>query len=533
MPARDIVEEEKQKARATLHEVMELAARFFQDCLNSPSGASARGYLRQRGLTSVTIQRFRLGYAPDSRNALKSYLAERGVEKALVEACGLVVYGPDIPVSYDRFRDRVMFPIEDARGRVIAFGGRALSSDVPAKYLNSPETELFQKGHLLYNFSRARDAARSSGSVLVVEGYMDVIALAQAGIDCVVAPLGTALTEHQLELAWRISPEPIICFDGDAAGARAAFRAIDVCFPRLRSGYSLRFAALPVGKDPDDLVKEDGRESFLDLMRSAIPLHEFFFLRRAQFDSDISPEKMAKIENDLYSDVNLISDATVKRYYRSHLRLRLYEAFGRARPLPVSERPQVFLDRLGMNLLQRMLLGLCVEYPGLLTDYVEEISKVEFASTELQLFAQELHRIYVVYEDLSMVDLYEKIDSRFRFVIEAIHGSDKTIRTRENRHGVYYKYQVRRGHKLRALFPMLRLEPPYETIKQTMAHLLLEIEVRKIREHYINAVSELSVEQFEAFQRQMEYLESRRSQSEIELDQEFQALAGRHNRLVA
>lgn len=535
MPARDQESERREKQRATLHEVMELATQFFQEQLQAASGAKARAYLRDRGLTSVTVQKFRLGYAPDSRNALKEHLAGKGVEKSQIEACGLVVFGDDIPVSYDRFRDRVIFPIEDTRGRVVAFGGRALSSEVSAKYLNSPETELFHKGNLLYNFARARNAATNGGTVIAVEGYMDVISLAQAGIDNAVAPLGTALTENQLELLWKISPEPIMCFDGDAAGSRAALRAIDVCFPKLRSGYSLKFAALPDGKDPDDLIKMDGRDAFYKHLGSAIPLHEFFILRRRQLGSEISPEQMARAETDLYADVDRIGDATVKRYYRSHLRLRLYEMFGRSHRLSAdtNTRARISLDKLGVNRLQRILLGLCVEFPGLLTDYVEQLAEFEFSNAEFQLFAKELHRLYVEYSDLTVASVYEKIDKRFIFVLEAIHGSEKTIKTRENRHGDFYEYQVTRGHKLRTLFPMLRFEPPYETIKQTLAHLFLEIEVRQFRDHYLSVAHELDQAGFESMQRQLDAIEATRAESEIELDQEYQALAGRHQFMAA
>ncbi len=225
MPARDEQAEEREKQRASLTDVMEMAASFFEERLHSADGARARAYLRERGLSPATQAAFRLGYSPDSRNALKEHLAAKGVGKAEIEACGLVVFGEDVPVSYDRFRDRVMFPIPDSRGRIIAFGGRALSSDAPAKYLNSPETELFHKGNVLYNFVRARKALAKAGPngggvVITVECYMDVIALAQAGFDNVVAPLGTALTENQMELLWRMSGEPVLCFDGDQAGLR-------------------------------------------------------------------------------------------------------------------------------------------------------------------------------------------------------------------------------------------------------------------------------------------------------------------------
>ncbi len=263
MPARDEQAEQREKQRASLTDVMEMATAFFQERLQGSEGARARAYLRERGLTPATQQSFRLGFAPDSRNALKEFLASRGVEKAQIEACGLVVFGDDIPVSYDRFRDRIMFPIPDSRGRIIAFGGRAMSADVSAKYLNSPETELFHKGNVLYNFARARKDVARGGTVIAVEGYMDVIALAQAGFENAVAPLGTALTENQMELLWRMSPEPILCFDGDGAGLKAAWRAADLILPSVQSGRTARFALLPEGKDRMTWSRLTGRTPFV------------------------------------------------------------------------------------------------------------------------------------------------------------------------------------------------------------------------------------------------------------------------------
>ena len=236
MPARDEADERRERQRASLHDVMEMAASFFQQQLQAALGAKARAYLRDRGLTPATQQKFRLGFAPDSRNALKEHLAGNGVAMDQIEACGLIRSGDDIPVSYDWFRDRIMFPIEDRRGRVIAFGGRAMSPEVAAKYMNSPDTELFHKGEVLYNFARARKGQGKDGTVIAVEGYMDVIALAQAGFENAVAPLGTALTENQMELLWKMTPEPVLCFDGDQAGLRAAWRAADMILPSVQAG---------------------------------------------------------------------------------------------------------------------------------------------------------------------------------------------------------------------------------------------------------------------------------------------------------
>src|SRR5207342_2376574 len=232
------------------HDVCELAAKFFETTLASRAGAKARGYLADRGLEPSTQLQFRVGYAPGERYALKEHLGGQGFTVEMMNEAGLLVHGDDIPVPYDRFRDRVMFPITDLRGRVVAFGGRALEKDQPAKYLNSPETPLFHKGSNLYNLPAARAAAHQGEAIIVVEGYVDVIAMTTAGFEATVAPLGTALTEDQLTLIWKMSDEPVLCFDGDSAGRNAAYRAVDVALPRLQPGKSLKFALLPEGQDP-------------------------------------------------------------------------------------------------------------------------------------------------------------------------------------------------------------------------------------------------------------------------------------------
>ncbi|TNB48492.1 DNA primase [Martelella lutilitoris] len=330
MPEIDPQAQKREEKRRTLIDVMELAATFFQDRLQSGDGAKARAYLRERGLSARTIDTFRLGYAPESRNALKEFLAAKGVERQEIEACGLVVHGPDIAVSYDRFRDRIMFPILSSREKVIAFGGRAMRPDALAKYLNSNETELFHKGNVLFNFARARRAlsgADGAGTVIAVEGYMDVIALHQAGIENAVAPLGTALTENQLQLLWRMTSEPVLCFDGDSAGQRAAERASGVALPLLKPGHSLKFAYLPEGKDPDDLVREGGRQAFEQIMRQARPLADTVFEREAGSDDNATPERRAAIEARINQLVQTIGDENVRRHYQQDFRNRLFQRF--------------------------------------------------------------------------------------------------------------------------------------------------------------------------------------------------------------
>ncbi|THF53844.1 DNA primase [Allorhizobium terrae] len=330
MPKADVREVERERERTSLQDVMELATQYFQDQLQSASGAKARAYLRERGLSGRTIETFRLGYATESRNALKEYLASKGVPKEQIEACGLVVHGPDIPVSYDRFRDRIMFPILSSRDKVIAFGGRAMSPDAPAKYLNSNETELFHKGSVLYNFSRARrslQGADGAGTIIAVEGYMDVIALYQAGVENAVAPLGTALTENQLELMWKMTPQPVLCFDGDGAGQRAAFRAVDLALPHLKPGKSVRFAMLPDGKDPDDLVKHEGRAPFDRVLSEARSLDDMVWTKEVGQGRFETPEQRAELEARLKQIVTVIADENVRKHYQQNVRDRLYAFF--------------------------------------------------------------------------------------------------------------------------------------------------------------------------------------------------------------
>ena len=331
MPARDPEAEKRAEERASLADVMEIAARFFEDALQRPEGAAARAYLRERALTPATLKRFRIGFAPPSRNALKEHLAAKGIERARMEATGLLVCGPDIAVSYDRFRDRIIFPILDPKGRVISFGGRAMSPDNPAKYLNGPETELFSKSRVLYNLGPAREAARSGGALVAVEGYMDVIALAQAGIGQAVAPLGTALTGDQLGLMWRVSDEPILCFDGDGAGRRAAHRAIETALPGLGAGRSVRIATLPEGRDPDDLVREGGREAFDAVVAASRPLADALWARHVEGGIFDTPERRAALERDFREALRQIGDEDVRRHYEQEMRERLVSAFGTAR----------------------------------------------------------------------------------------------------------------------------------------------------------------------------------------------------------
>ncbi|WID97882.1 DNA primase [Bosea vestrisii] len=318
------VQEEKRKG---LHEVVELAARFFEAELQSERGGLARRYLSGRGLEAQARQLFRMGYAPPDRFALRDHLAGKGVGADAMMETGLLVHGEEIAVPYDRFRDRVMFPIHDARGRVVAFGGRAMSADVPAKYLNSPETPLFHKGGLLFNHHNARKAAHDTGQVIVVEGYVDVIAMTLAGFPQVVAPLGTALTEDQLSLLWRMAGEPVICLDGDKAGRKAAGRAIDLALPMLEPGRSLSFALLPEGQDPDDLARSGGKQAVAEVIGSAKPLVDMLWAREFEASQLDTPERRAAFERRLKEPLGLIRDEATRRHYRREIDERLSQLF--------------------------------------------------------------------------------------------------------------------------------------------------------------------------------------------------------------
>src|SRR5580693_153288 len=325
-----------EQRRKTLYDVMELAAKFFADNLASRNGAKARGYLGDRGISPAVQLQFRIGYAGGERFALKEYLGAQGIPVEDMVEAGLLVSGEDIPVPWDRFRDRVMFPIADLRGRVIAFGGRALEKDVAAKYLNSPETPLFHKGATLYNIAAARKAAHDGAPVIAVEGYVDVIAMVTAGYEATVAPLGTALTENQLALLWKMADEPILCFDGDGAGRRAAYRAVDIALPLLKPGKSLKLATLPDGQDPDDLARSGGREAIEDVLNGARPLAQMLWTRESEAGPFDTPERRAAFEARINEVTASITDETVRRYYRQDFSGRLRQLFA---PINVSSRP--------------------------------------------------------------------------------------------------------------------------------------------------------------------------------------------------
>jgi DNA primase len=392
---------------------MEMAAEFFEASLQGRFGAKARDYLAGRSLSRDTQVRFRIGYAPPERFALRDHLAGKGVSVEMMEEAGLVITGQDVKIPYDRFRDRVMFPICDVRGRVIAFGGRAMSADVPAKYLNSPDTPLFNKGRLLYNYHAARQPAHDRGTVIAVEGYVDVISLTVAGFPHAVAPLGTALTEDQLTLLWRLAEEPILCFDGDKAGQRAAYRALDVALPNLTSGRSLRFAMLPEGQDPDDLARAGGSAAVERVLASARPLVDVLWARELEAGPLDTPERRAALERRLRESLALIRDETLKRYYREEVESRLSglspdtrsgrfnrqgggsrRDFQRPQPVtpsarlsvsPLLARNALFAGNTGESPREAMILSTFLIHPELVQNHVETLADLELEGRSTQM----------------------------------------------------------------------------------------------------------------------------------------------------
>ncbi len=430
----------QEQHRRSLHDVIELAARFFEATLAARTGAKARGYLADRGIEPATQLKFRLGYAPADRFALKEHLGGQGISVEHMVEAGLLVAGDDIPVPYDRFRDRVMFPISDLRGRIVAFGGRALDKDAPAKYLNSPETPLFHKGGLLYNAAAARAAANDGAPLVAVEGYIDVIAMVTAGFPATVAPLGTAVTEDQLGLLWRMADEPILCFDGDAAGRRAADRVVDLALPLLRPGKSLLFAMLPDGQDPDDLARAGGHDAIADVLALARPLAEMLWTRETEGGRFDTPERRAGLEARLAQISSAIPEA-VRKYYRQDLDTRMRQLFAPSaavqarseRPYPRQLRqpgrfapgpaPAAASPRLSASSIVRgyrtsippreaLILLAAINHPWLLESCAEELAEIEFLHAEADRLRRALLEAGAAHESREPETLRQGLERR-------------------------------------------------------------------------------------------------------------------------
>jgi DNA primase len=403
MPARDPRAAAKAERRAQLSDVTEMAARWYRTQMTSAGAREARRYLQGRGLTPETLERFEIGYAPNARDALRQHLLNRDVPPAMIEEAGLCATPDDGRSPYDRLRDRIVFPIRDGRNRHVGFGGRALSSEAKAKYLNSPETPLFDKGATLYNLRDARAAVGRGQRLVVAEGYMDVIALAQAGFEGAVAPLGTAVTETQLRLLWQAAPEPIVALDGDAAGLGAALRLADLALPAMVAGQSLRFALLPEKQDPDDVIRNGGREAMEAILDDARSMLALLWQRATDGRALDSPERRAMLDRDLRTLIGRIEDRSLRRHYAEEI-ARLREGLigpvpaprrtrdrGRgwrtaAPALPIAPaaatRSSALADRAAdpERLLEEVALAGLVRHPGLVEEFAPELEKTPWGS---------------------------------------------------------------------------------------------------------------------------------------------------------
>jgi len=414
LPAPDPAAAARDRERRGLSEWLELATSWFEGELRRPGGQAARAYLIGRGLPETDWARFRMGFAPPGRSALKDYLVAKGAQPGQLIEAGLLIAPDDGGAPYDRFRDRIIFPIADGRGQVVSFGGRAMDPKARAKYLNGPDTDLFDKGRNLFGLAEARRllvAGAEEAGLVVVEGYMDVIACQRAGI-AAVAPMGTALTEAQMEMLWRLHPEPTLCFDGDRAGMQAASRAIDRALPLLQPARSFRFATLTGGKDPDDILRELGPSALKTQLSAGAAFVDALFIRERGATALDTPEQRASLKQRLRAAARAIPDADLASAYRDALFSRLDGLFTppprpwspgerrtpwRGAPLPTvaGPRAKAAAKRLSTALdpLPAALARWAIHDPGVLDDHLEAVEMQGFGDPALDALAKEIIRL--------------------------------------------------------------------------------------------------------------------------------------------
>ena len=409
MPEFDPKSKEKADRNKILLEIMEQSVNFFRLTLNSNQGKHALEYLKKRGLSSDAIERFEIGFASADQTTLTQKLIDKGYDLDAIIETGMSVKSDESNRVYDRFRGRIMFPIRDSRGRCIAFGGRSLDPTARAKYLNSPETPLFDKGSNLYNLVSARSAVGRGEPLIVAEGYMDVIALDSGNFNGAIAPLGTAITEKQLQLMWRISPEPIIALDGDKAGLRAAYRLIDLSLPLLRTGKALRFSIMPEGKDPDDLIRNEGASVFKNLIDEAVPMVDLIWKRETEGKSFDSPERRSGLDKSLSDAIALIKDKNLKNHYRDALFQARRQFFGRqnagttafknnSRLMPQSDTKSSFLvaadeKTVSAQIRESTVIAVLMNFPELIEIFYDELIMIDLASPDCDLILKELVKL--------------------------------------------------------------------------------------------------------------------------------------------
>jgi DNA primase len=407
MPAQDPRAAERAEKGRGLADVTEAAVRFFRMQLSTAQAGAARDYLAGRGLDAAALDRFEIGFAPDARQAMFTHLRDAGIAPDMIVEAGLAARPDDGGAPFDRFRGRIIFPIRDARGRCIGFGGLAMQEGAPAKYLNSPETPLFDKGRSLFNIGPARTACGKGAPLIVVEGYMDVIALVRAGFDGAVAPLGTAITEEQLRMMWRIAPEPVIALDGDSAGLRAGLRLIDLALPLIEAGQALRFAIMPPGQDPDDVLRAGGRAAMERLLADAQPMVRLLWQRETEGKVLDSPERRAALEKRLRALVDRIANPKIKKHYEEDFFRLMKDLFGRdagrrvsssknqnkagrsatLRPLSSTRRSLLGSaqdDTVEEVLREAVILAIFISHPVLVSERVADLETLDLSTPEHQ-----------------------------------------------------------------------------------------------------------------------------------------------------
>ncbi|MBB5515338.1 DNA primase [Rubricella aquisinus] len=438
MPARDPRAAKEAEKRASLWDVMEAAVRHFRTNLNGARARAARDYIDGRGLSADTVARFEIGFAPDGRTDLLDHLKAKGFDQAQIVEAGLAIQPDDGGSPYDRFRGRIMFPIRDARGKCISFGGRAMDPNARAKYLNGPATPLFDKSRALYNIGPAREAAGKAQALIVAEGYMDVIALAQAGFSHAVAPLGTAVTADQLRMLWRVVDEPVIALDGDAAGLRAARKVVDTALPLLEPGRSLRFLILPEGQDPDDLIRAQGPQAMAALLEETRAMVDILWEREIEGKNFDSPERRAALDASLRKAIGRITDPSIRRHYGEAIRERRQLLFGGNRPQQAENRWQpARVNRRAQEVMpaastrasllaqsaddpasrarirESAILYVCLNHPSLAMEHEDALERLGFACDDLGKMRDVL--LSCLAEHLGDADLAGEVSARLGF----------------------------------------------------------------------------------------------------------------------
>ena len=427
MPEFDPKSKEKSDRNKILIEIMEQSVNFFRLTLNSKQGKHALEYLHKRGLNSAVIEHFEIGFAPPEQTILTQKLIDKGYEIDAIIETGMSARSDDGNRYYDRFRGRVMFPIRDGRGRCIAFGGRSLDPAARAKYLNSPETSLFDKGRTLYNLAGARSAVGRAEPLIVTEGYMDVIALHSGNFSGAIAPLGTAITEQQLQSMWRVSPEPIIALDGDKAGLRAAYRLIDLSLPLLKTGQALRFSLMPEGKDPDDLIRNEGSSFFRNLIEEAIPMVDLIWKRETEGKSFDSPERRALLDKSLNDVIALIKENNLRNHYKDALFQARRQFFGKqfigktgfkntSTVMPQIDTKASFLvsadeKTASAKIRESTIVAVLIKFPELIEIFYDELIMIDLVTPDCDMVLKELIKLDRNFTIKIRDQLNEKISS--------------------------------------------------------------------------------------------------------------------------